>query len=253
MLEINSQPKADPPRAEKKIILTADDFGKSETANRNILRLARKGKLDRVSVMIDGDFRPSEIEELLAADLKLDIHLELIWQKRRRNLLRDNTVRQAIVFLVNYVWGDWPMPKHPRSSRQAVSEEWKGQVEKFKKIFGRYPDGISSHEHVHYFPAYFSVALWLADQYEIPYVRFGGKGFVGEKNNVYLILKAMRPLNRKKFSGSKISSSEYFSSLDWIGNLEKFLQKLPEGKVEIACHPEREDEFELISSTFGKK
>ena len=234
----------------KKIILTADDFGKSEIANENILKLVKAGKLDRVSVMIDGDFSTREIEELSAANLKLDIHFELIWQKRRRNLLRDHTARQCIVFLVNYIWGDWPAPEHPRSGARAVNQEWNEQIEKFKKIFGRRPDGISSHEHVHYFPAYFTVALKLANQYEIPYIRFGENGFVGKRNSVYLILKKMRWLNKKKFFGSKISSSDYFVSIDWIENIEKFLKNLPEGKMEIACHPERNDEFEIIERYF---
>src|SRR3989339_287063 len=94
----------------KNLILTADDFGKSGQANKNILRLTEAGKLDRVSVMIEGDFSEEEIKNLLGSGVKLDIHFELIWQKRRRNLLEDNTLRQGIVFLVNYFWGDWPVP-----------------------------------------------------------------------------------------------------------------------------------------------
>ncbi|MDD5489879.1 MAG: ChbG/HpnK family deacetylase, partial [Candidatus Moranbacteria bacterium] len=102
------------------IILTADDFGKSETANRNILLLARAGKIDRISIMADGNFSEEEIENLLSTGVELDIHFELIWQKRRRNILRDNTFRQGIVFLVNYLWGDWPVPEHPRSGTASV-------------------------------------------------------------------------------------------------------------------------------------
>ena len=230
------------------MIISADDFGKSESANKNILRLAETGKLDRISVMIEGDFEEKDIEKIMAAGVKLDIHFELIWQKRRRNLLWDNTLRQGIVFLVNYLWGDWPVPAHPRSGVVSVSQEWKGQIEKFRRIFGRTPDGISSHEHVHYFPAYFSIALELADRYKIPFVRFGKKGFVGERNSVYLILKVMRWLNKKKFSHSKISSSDYFASLDWIGNIQDFLRKIPNGNVEIACHPERKEEYNFINN-----
>jgi predicted glycoside hydrolase/deacetylase ChbG (UPF0249 family) len=139
----------------KNLIITADDFGKSAKANENILNLAKAGKLDRVSVMIDGEISDDEVNELLALNLKLDIHLELIWQKRRRNLLEDNTLRQGIVFLVNYLRGDWPVPENPRSGARSVRREWKAQIEKFRKIFGRTPDGISSHEHTHYFPVYF--------------------------------------------------------------------------------------------------
>lgn len=234
----------------KNLIISADDFGKSELANKNILRLAEVGKLDRISVMIEGDFDEKEIEKILATGVKLDIHFELVWQKRRRNLLRDNTLRQGIVFLVNYLWGDWPVPEHPRSGAASVKREWKEQIEKFQRVFGRTPDGISSHEHVHYFPTYFSIALRLANHYKIPFVRFGKKGFAGKKNSVYLILKIMRWLNKKKFFRSNISSSDYFASLDWIGNSRDFLRNIPEGKTEIACHPEREDEMEIIDKIF---
>jgi predicted glycoside hydrolase/deacetylase ChbG (UPF0249 family) len=234
----------------KNLILTADDFGKSAKANENILRLVRAGKLDRVSVMIDGDLSEVEVKELLASNVKLDIHLELIWQKRRRNLLKDRTLRQGIVFFVNYIWGDWPVPENPRSSTKAVRKEWKSQIEKFRKIFGRTPDGISSHEHTHFFPAYFKIVLDLSRHFDIPFVRFGKKGFVGKKNSVKFILNVMRCLNKRKFFKSGVRSSDYFASLDWMENIEIILKNIPEGKVEIACHPEREDEFEIITSNF---
>jgi len=234
----------------KNLILTADDFGKSAKANENILKLARAGKLDRISVMVEGDLNEVEAKELLALNMKLDIHLELIWQKRRRNLLTDNTLRQGIVFLVNYVWGDWPVPENPRSGAKAVHREWKGQIEKFREIFGRLPDGISSHEHTHFFPAYFKIALKLAKHFGVPFIRFGKRGFSGEANSVKFILSAMRRLDVRKFSKSGVGSSKYFASLDWIKNINQFLKNIPEEKTEIACHPEREDEFKLIEEYF---
>ena len=231
-------------------ILSADDFGKSEKANENILRLARQGKLDRVSVMIDGDFSKAEIAELLAAGVKLDIHFELIWQKRRRRLLHDNPLRQGIVFLVNYMWGDWPVPENPRSGSQMVGKEWHEQIEKFRKIFGRLPDGISSHEHTHYFPAYFKIAIKFAKKFELQFIRFGGKGFLGKRNLTKSILNSMRILDRRKFLSSKINSSDYFASLDWIEDIDEFSNNIPTGEIEIACHPEREEELELVEKYF---
>jgi predicted glycoside hydrolase/deacetylase ChbG (UPF0249 family) len=234
----------------KNLILTADDFGKSAKANENILKLVRAGKLDRVSIMIDGDLSEAEARELLASNVKLDIHLDLIWQKRRRNLLADDTLRQGIVFFVNYIWGDWPVPENPRSGAKAVRREWKSQIEKFRKIFGRTPDGISSHEHTHFFPAYFKIALDLSKHFDIPFVRFGKKGFVGKRNSVKFILNIMRCLNKRKFLKSKLESSDYFSSLDWAGDVNNFLKNITDRKIEMACHPEREDELEIITSNF---
>lgn len=230
--------------------MTADDFGKSRKANENILKLAREGKLDRISVMAEGDISSSEARELLATGAKLDIHFELIWQKRRRNLLKDHTVRQVAVFFVNWLWGDWPVPVHPRSGTRAVSREWKGQIEKFTSMFGRVPDGISSHEHIHYFPPYFRIALKLAGQSGIRFVRFGAKGFLGRKNSVQLILKTMRWFNKRKFLAAKIPSADYFASLDWLEDLKNFFENIPAGKTEIACHPEREEELQIIEKYF---
>lgn len=234
----------------KNIILTADDFGKSEMANRNILKLAEAGKLGRVSVMVGGEISEKEVERLRAANVKLDIHFELIWQKRRRNLLKDRTLRQGAIFFVNYVWGDWHVPENPRSGAKSVGQEWQRQIEKFKEIFGQYPDGISSHEHTHFFPAYFKIALELANRYKIHFIRFGEKGFIGEKNSVYLILRIMHWLNQRKYFSLNISSSDYFTSLDWVTNNKNIFRRIPGGKVEIACHPEREEEYNFVLDNF---
>jgi predicted glycoside hydrolase/deacetylase ChbG (UPF0249 family) len=230
------------------IILTADDFGKSEKANRNILKLARAGKLDRVSVMADGDMGADEVKELLSLNVKIDIHFELIWQKRRRNMLRDKALRQVAVFFVNYVWGDWPVPENPRSGKESVEREWKGQIEKFKRMFGRVPDGISSHEHSHFFPPYFAIAVDLAMHFEIPFIRLGEKGFLGELNVKKLILDAMRRCNMRRFLKSGLDSTDYFASLDWVESMEKFSENSRDKEVEMACHPERDEELEFIIS-----
>ncbi|MCX6762784.1 MAG: ChbG/HpnK family deacetylase [Candidatus Moranbacteria bacterium] len=225
----------------KNLIITADDFGKSELANRNILKLARLGKIDRVSVMSGGIFAPGEIEELTETGVNLDIHFELEWQKKRRGKIKDNTARQGIVFLAN----------HFRAGQgEKIREDWKKQIEKFREIIGQNPDGINSHEYVHLFPSYFRIAAGLSRQFEIPFIRFGKKGFRGKRNLAHLVLNNLRRWDKKYFLGSKLNSSEYFASLDWIGNINEFLKNIPEGKIEIACHPEREEEFELIEKYF---
>jgi chitin disaccharide deacetylase len=225
----------------KNLIVTADDFGKSELANRSILKLAKLGKLDRVSIMSDGNFAVGEIEELLATGVKLDIHFELGWQKKRRGKMRDNTARQGIVFLVNYFRA---------GQGKKIQEEWKKQIEKFHETVGRSPDGINSHEYVHLFPQYFKIAIGLSNQFKIPFVRFGKKGFRGKINLAHLVLNNLRRWNKKYFLESKLNSSDFFASFDWIENMNEFLKNIPEGKTEIACHPEREDEFELVEKYF---
>lgn len=228
----------------KNLILTADDFGKNELANRNILRLAKLGKLGRVSVMADGDFAPGEIEEMKNTGVKLDIHFELAWQKKRRNILRASALKRGMNFLVSYFRAG------SGYGTKQVSQEYERQVEKFRKIFGRFPDGINSHEYVHYFPPYFRIALKLAKKFNILYIRFARKELLRKKNITGLTLNVLHWLDNKKFREARLESSDYFSSLDWIGNMNEFLKNIPDGKTEVACHPERKEEFELIDKHF---
>ena len=65
-----------------------------------------------------------------------------------------------------------------------------------------------------------------------------------------LVLNNLRKWNKKYFLEAKLDSSDHFVSLDWIANFDKFFRHIPEGKIEIACHPEREEEFELIDKYF---
>jgi chitin disaccharide deacetylase len=225
----------------KKIILAADDFGKSEKANRNILALAKVGKLDRVSVMVDGNFASGEIEELAKTDVALDIHFELSWQKKRREKLEDNTIRQGFVFLKNHFQS---------SQRKKIKNDWKAQIEKFYDLIGQYPDGINSHEYVHLFPSYFKIALGFAAEFDISFVRFAKLGLLGKNNLAKLVLKNLCRWDKEYFFASGLDSSDFFVSLDWLRDVGVFLKNIPDGKTEMACHPEREDEFELIDKYF---
>ncbi|HLM84005.1 MAG TPA: ChbG/HpnK family deacetylase [Candidatus Bathyarchaeia archaeon] len=241
MFHEKSQPKADPPRAEKNLIIAADDFGKSELANQNILRLAKAGKLDRISVMSDGHFSPEEAEELKNFGAKLDIHFELDWQKKRRHLLNDSVLRQGMVFLGNYF-----RPGYEKK----VREDWDLQIKKFHALFGRYPDGMNSHEHAHFFPAYFKIAVDLARKYGISYVRFGVRGFEGRSAVKRRILNILRWRDKDCFFESGLGSSDFFASIDWIDATGKNIRFSSKHTIEISCHPEREDEFESIKKYF---
>jgi hypothetical protein len=56
--------------------------------------------------------------------------------------------------------------------------------------------------------------------------------------------------DNKFFISSRLDSSDYLVSLDWIRGLKYFVNNLPEGKTEIVCHPEREKEFKIIKTYF---
>lgn len=226
----------------KKLIISADDFGISPKANRNILELAGQKKIDRVAVIADGDMEAEEIQKLLAFGVKLDIHLDSVEQISHGELTKQNNWRRLLLFLAKYCTG--------KLSAEKMEKSWIRQIEKFKEKFGRYPDGLNSHQHIHYFPIYFKIALKLHNYYNIPYIRFGKIGFLGNKTVVKSILFFLRKRNRSRFIMSNCPSSDYMVSLDWISDIDIFLKNLPDDITELVCHPERDKEFEIIKNNF---
>ncbi len=227
----------------EKLIISADDFGKSELANKNILELIRLGKLDRVSVMANGSFRPEEISEIAKSGVKLDIHLDLADVPQKEKKLKKGVLGRGILFLMKHLGS-----REYRKER--IKNKWTGQIEKFRELFGRHPNGVNSHQHVHLFGRYFLMALKLTQRYEIPYFRFAKKDLLGSKTNIRRIVSFLWKRDKNILKNDKLDGPDYFVSLDWIRDVERFTKDLPEGKTELACHPEREDEFELIKKYF---
>jgi hypothetical protein len=89
----------------------------------------------------------------------------------------------------------------------------------------------------------------LAVKNQINFVRFGSKETIPIKSKVRSIVHFFHGKNKKHFP-KNLFSTEHWVSLDWIGDMELFLNHLPEGKTEIVCHPERREEFELIKKYF---
>jgi predicted glycoside hydrolase/deacetylase ChbG (UPF0249 family) len=223
------------------ISFSADDFGKSDLANKNILNLVRQGKIQRVSVMVNRKISKEEISKLLKSKVRQDIHLEL----PQGNKEYTGAFIRSFLFIGRLIIG--------KNSAKQVANSWEHQVEKFISIFNQPPSGLNSHEHVHFFPPYFKIALRLCEKYKIEYIRFGEKGVILNGNSVSWILKILNQLNKKYFLSHKlrIKSCDYLISLDWLKNLDSLLKPENDYKnsIELVCHPEREEEYKILSKT----
>ena len=226
----------------KNLIISADDFGISQLANDNILLLAEAGKLDRVAIMTNGIFSPEEIIRLKKSGVKLDIHLDLDHAISPKRKLKDGVLLRAIIFFSKYL----------KDYINADSKKilWQEQLKKFHSIFGKYPDGINSHQHVHFFPGYFKIIIRLSQKNNIPFVRFGKKWLIQSNSKVYRILNWLHKMDLKFFLASALGSSDFMLSLDWSRDIHKTLKQLPDGITEVVCHPERPEEFEFIKKHF---
>ena len=225
-----------------RIIVTADDFGISPRANRNTLYLITIGKINRVAIMVHGTMTENEISGLNRSNVKIDIHLDILHEFDQERKNRHGAIGRGFEFMGKLLTG--------KISSAKIEKDWIEQIELFKKIFGRYPDGINSHEHVHLFPPFFNIALKLSQQYEIPYVRFGDSIFLRHNFIVSHILHYLRRYSQKAFQNSSSVSSGSLVSMDWLENIDTFLENLPEGTIEIASHPENAEDFVRIKKFF---
>lgn len=223
------------------LIISADDFGKSRLANENILALAQEGKIDRVAVLINRAFESSDIAAFLNSKVKIDLHLDIarFSQNSEKN---KNPAGRIMIFLWHYFC-------HGLSARK-ITAEWEEQLEKFEKVFGRRPDGLNSHQYIHFFPPYFKIALKLAEKHKISYLRFGKIGISENVNSISGILNWLWKINASKFKKHSFDSSDFLASYDWVKDFPKFLAALPPQKTELVFHPERDEEFEFIKKTF---
>jgi len=222
----------------KECIVTADDYGIRQTAE-PILRLVHTGKIDRVAVMVHY-VSPDQAQALLQTGVKIDLHLELIDILKSGDKVYDNTLKRSINFAFRYVLRI--------VTRKKVEEEWRVQIDRFNELFGRMPDGLDSHEHLHYFPPFFRVCVKLAEEFDIPFVRFGRKGLLTGFHHSLTgrILSFFSRQMRSFFAETDRRTTDYVVSLDWFSDVETFLEKRPNGSLEIIVHPEREEDYRAI-------
>lgn len=226
----------------QRLTVTADDFGISSRANRNILYLISLGKINRVAVMVNGLITEKEISELAHSGVKIDIHLDILHELGAERKERGGAISRGFDFIGKIITG--------KISPKKVSIDWDSQIEKFRELFGKNPDGINSHEHVHLFPPFFKIALKLSEQYSIPFVRFGDSVFVRHHNMVSHIMHYLRKMNISAYNKHGCVSTGSLISLDWIDDIDNFLNNPPQGTTEIVCHPELATDFVKIKKYF---
>jgi chitin disaccharide deacetylase len=200
--------------SERRLIVNADDFGLSAGVNRGIIEAHERGIVTSASLMV----RWAAAEEAAAyarahPALGVGLHVDLgEWEPSESGwAMRYEVVR-----------GD---------DARAIADEVAEQLASFRRLVGREPTHIDSHQHVHLVGPARDVLMEAAKALDIPLrgcdarVRYCGD-FYGQARRGY-------------------SYPEGIS----VERLVTIIAGLPEGITEVACHPGYADDVETFYRT----
>jgi predicted glycoside hydrolase/deacetylase ChbG (UPF0249 family) len=191
------------------LIVNADDFGLSAGVNRGIIECAEHGILTSASLMVRW---PAAAGAAAYAkqnrNLSVGLHVDLgEWVLRS---------------------GEWQLLYKvvDTDDARAVADEIHHQVAEFRRLVGRDPSHLDSHQHVHRREPVRPIMLKLAQELGVP-------------------LRECDP--RVRYCGDfygQGAEGEPLPELLTVTNFKKILASLPAGVTELGCHPGYGDDLE---------
>lgn len=138
----------------KRLTLCVDDFGMHAGVNSSVLLLAALDRIGAVSVLVDGPAARGGAERLLPAlrscrtapDIGLHLNLTEVLTPEREQAQAIAAYRcMRLPLLVSMAYAR-------ALSRSALRKEIHRQCSAFEQLFGRAPDYVDGHQHVHTLP-----------------------------------------------------------------------------------------------------
>jgi hypothetical protein len=147
-------------KSSKRLIVCADDYGISPAVSLGIRQLAAKGRLSATGVMASMPSWPGEAPALRDLDGKLAVglHVTLTDQPALapiEGLASDGRLPRLSTLFRTCFSGRLPL--------RGVRDEIARQLDSFEAAFGRSPDFIDGHQHVHLLPGIREAVLDLFD------------------------------------------------------------------------------------------
>ncbi len=239
-------------RQRRRIVLCADDYGISPAVSSAIRDLIARRRINATSVMVVApSFSRSEAAALLEATgdhASVGLHLTLTAPFRPASQHFTPLHRGAFLPLAAMA--------HRGLSRRLVpallDAEIAAQLVAFREQFGRAPDYVDGHQHIHVFPQ-ISEALLRVVKHTAPqaWVRQCGRAVRKTLEPKGLILDGLSRRLQRLAAAHGVPTNPAFAGTyafrakaDFAKLFPKFLDRLPDGSV-VMCHPGKVD-AELI-------
>jgi predicted glycoside hydrolase/deacetylase ChbG (UPF0249 family) len=233
----------------RRIILCADDYGIAPGVNAAIRDLVARGRLNATSVMVvSPNFSRDEAQSLAMLNtggtrVAIGLHLTLTGPLRPLTESYAPLVDGAFLPLATTL----RLAVQQRLDMAALAAEIRAQFEAFAGAFGRAPDFVDGHQHVHLFPqvrhAVLDATAWMAPQ---AWVRQCGSilPFARRLSDPKgLLIDWLSREFRARASRHGIDTNPAFAGTytyrldaDFARIFPRFLEGMPQGGL-IMCHP----------------
>jgi chitin disaccharide deacetylase len=237
------------PVASRRIWLCADDYGISTAVNSAVRDLIIRGRLNATSVLVAApSFHRSEAISLnvlnsAAPRVAIGLHVALTAPFRPLSTgfepTRDGTFLPLAATLRHGMTR--------RLRRAALEAEIASQMETFVSTFGRPPDFVDGHQHVHLLPQ-IRDALLAVVKARAPdaWVRQCGRAVpfaerLADRKGLLLDLLSFRFRRRAAAVGLRTNPAfagtyDFVDEANFAGLFPRFLDALPDGGL-VMCHP----------------
>jgi len=240
---------AAPDSPTRRIWLCADDYGISPGVSAAIRELITRGRLNATSAMVVApSFGPSTALQLSMrtanmTGVAIGLHLTMTAPFRPLTafapVTKDGTFLPISDMFVRAFW--------PRFDRALVAREVEAQIEAFVAAFGRPPDFVDGHHHVHLLPRISEAVLaaikrvnpaaWARQCSQVTPLA----ARLHDRKGIVIDLLSRRFRARAKTFGVATNPAfagtyRFRPDATFAGIFPNFLDGLPEGSV-IMCHP----------------
>jgi predicted glycoside hydrolase/deacetylase ChbG (UPF0249 family) len=217
---------------QKILIVNADDGNLTEGVTQAIFDCHDKGILSSTTWMINLPHSARRVREAQARpNLGVGIHLNITLGEP---VSEGSEITSLLTAEGRFRKVGPQLESLPRVSE--VRREYRAQIEKFKKLFGRLPTHLDTHHQVHDHPFFLTILAELANHFKLP-------------------------LRRSKLLAETTAYDFHFLTTDHLWGdlnpagywrrekLENVLKQLPKGINEVMCHPGHNDaDLQAVSS-----
>lgn len=235
-------------QAQRQVLITADDFGWTDSQNQAVLAGVLSGTLHRASLLCNGaGFAQAVVIAHRHPQLGVGVHLTLcegdpISQEASRSRLcspAGHFPDGLLPLLGLFATGALPLA--------TVEAEWRAQIERALDA-GISPSHLDGHKHVHLLPPLFDLTVRLAQRYRIPFVRVPREApslRAVRRVAAWTVLSTLSHRALRRLSGTGLRTADHFVGFSESGGMSPArlvaaIQSARPGVTEIMVHPAQE-------------